>query len=212
MKKTKEVIIDTALDLFNSEGLSNVTLRTIANKMNISQGNLNYHFKKREDIIETLYFQLVEVMNSRITQVQIEESETVLSSLMMNIHNTMAVFYEYRFFLLDFMQIMRENSKIKDHYVELTKEREKQFLAIFEQLIKFNLMRTEAVPNEFSYLFKRLTILGNFWISDAVIQNTKMSKKVVSTYSKMILQTLYPYLTSKGQKIFNSLNLDRSTE
>ena len=56
MKDTKEIIINTALKLFNTEGLSKVTLRTIANKMGISQGNLNYHFKKRDDIIEALYF------------------------------------------------------------------------------------------------------------------------------------------------------------
>ena len=67
MKNTKGTILNTALKLFNSQGLSKVKLRTIANNMGISQGNLNYHFKKREDVIETLYFRLVENINQNMS-------------------------------------------------------------------------------------------------------------------------------------------------
>jgi hypothetical protein len=38
MKKTKEKILDTALRLFNQEGLANIKLRRIATEMGISQG------------------------------------------------------------------------------------------------------------------------------------------------------------------------------
>ena len=76
MKNTKDRILDTSLELFNSLGLSKVTLRTIANKMGISQGNLNYHFKKREEIIETLYFQLVQNIDN--SMLDIEKSKNML--------------------------------------------------------------------------------------------------------------------------------------
>ena len=62
--KTRDKILQTALNLFNQHGVPNVTLRRIAAEMFISQGNLNYHFKHREDIIEALYFQLLETFET----------------------------------------------------------------------------------------------------------------------------------------------------
>jgi AcrR family transcriptional regulator len=38
----------------------------IALELNMSSGNLNYHFKKREDIFEALYFEMVLEFDERI--------------------------------------------------------------------------------------------------------------------------------------------------
>ena len=203
MKKTKEIILDTSLELFNTYGLSKVTLRTIAKKMGISQGNLNYHFKKREDIIEALYFQLVKNIDESMLGIQ--QTRDVLR-LMVDISQTiMSNFFEYRFFLLDFVQIMRENKKIKIHYAELTIQREQQFSMLFNLLIENDLMRKEVLPNEYKNLYKRFQILGDFWISDAEISNSKITKETISKYSAILTQAIYPYLTVSGQKEYRSI-------
>ena len=64
MSETKLKIIKQALLLFNNNGTANVSLRAIAKETGISIGNLQYHFKKREDIIEALYFQLVDKIDA----------------------------------------------------------------------------------------------------------------------------------------------------
>ena len=202
MKKTKEIILDTSLSLFNSIGLAKVTLRTIAQKMEISQGNLNYHFKKREDIIEALYFQLVgNIDKSMANNTQFQNPFELLANISKTL---MTNFYEYRFFLLDFAQIMRENEKIKGHYMELSKQRETQFSVLFESLVKQGLMREEILPDEYKNLYKRIQILGDFWISDAEILNSKITKKSISTYGVILSQAIFPYLTVKGQKEFTA--------
>jgi len=203
MKKTKEVILDTSLELFNSLGLSQVTLRTIAKKMGISQGNLNYHFKKRDDIIEGLYFQLVKNIDSSMSSMQ--ESKNPFQLLVSISETIMFNFHEYRFFLLDFTQIMRENIKIKKHYSELTIQREEQFSMLFNLLIKEGLMRKEILPNEYKNLYKRFQILGDFWISDAEILNSNITKKTILTYSVILTQAIFPYLTIMGQKEYHSI-------
>lgn len=203
MKKTKEIILDTSLELFNSLGLPKVTLRTIANKMEISQGNLNYHFKKREVIIEALYFRLVENIDK--SMVDFQQSKTPFY-LLVNISKTiMFNFYEYRFFLLDFVQIMRENKKIKEHYNELTIQREHQFAMLFSLLIENGIMREAILPNEYKNLYKRFQILGDFWVSDAVINNTNITKKTIASYSTILTQAIYPYLTVKGREEYHAL-------
>jgi AcrR family transcriptional regulator len=203
MKKTREIILDTSLELFNSLGLSKVTLRTIANKMEISQGNLNYHFKKREDIIETLYFQLVQNVDSSMSSMK--EPKNPFQLLVSISRTIMSNFFEYRFFLLDFVQIMRENKKIRTHYTELTILRELQFLSLFNLLIENDLMRKEVLPNEYKNLYKRFQMLSEFWISDAEIHNSKIIKKTISTYSVILTQAIFPYLTLKGQKEYHSI-------
>jgi len=203
MKNTKEIILDTSLGLFNSLGLSQVTLRTIANKMGISQGNLNYHFKKRDDIIEALYFQLVRNIDNSMSDLQ--QSQNPFQLLVSISKTIMSNFFEYRFFLLDFVQIMRENEKIKTHYSDLSTQREQQFSMLFNLLIENDLMRKEILPNEYRNLYKRFQMLSEFWISDAEVHNPKKTKKIISIYSDILTQSIFPYLTLKGQKEYYTI-------
>ncbi len=53
--KTRDLILDVALILFNDRGEPLVTSVDLANEMNISPGNLYYHFKGKEEVIEELY-------------------------------------------------------------------------------------------------------------------------------------------------------------
>jgi AcrR family transcriptional regulator len=54
---TRELILDVALVLLNERGESIVTSVDLANEMNISPGNLYYHFKGKEEVVEELYAQ-----------------------------------------------------------------------------------------------------------------------------------------------------------
>ncbi len=203
MKKTKAIILETALELFNVEGLPKVTLRTIANKMGISQGNLNYHFKKRDDIIEGLYFQLVTKIDENIKHN--EQLENSLEGFLNISRNMMHNFYEYRFFLLDFVQIIRENPKIKAHYMMLLQLREKQFSELLQKLKIDGVIREERIPNEYKNLYKRSHILADFWIASAQTQNKEITSNSIHEYFNMMSQGLFPYLTEKGQNLYKRL-------
>jgi hypothetical protein len=100
---------------------------------------------------------------------------------------------------------MRENKKIKIHYSELTTQREQQFSMLFNLLIENDLMRKEILSNEYKNLYKRFRILGDFWISDALISNSIITKNTVSIYSTILTQAIFPYLTLKGQKEYQSI-------
>jgi len=203
MKDTKAKILEKALFLFNNEGLSKVTLRTIAKELNISQGNLNYHYKKREHIIEALYFDLVKNIDDSISKEMNADNEL---KLMFNISKAiMTNFYSYRFILLDFSQLMRENNNIKQHYKKLSVLRTQQFTGLINLLISKGILRAEILPNEYENLYLRFQILSDFWMSSAQTTHKKITKTLITKYSEVLNQSIFPYLTKKGLEQYNSV-------
>lgn len=55
MTGTKDRILDGSLELFNSKGVQAVTTNHIADHLNMSPGNLYYHFRSKEHIIRALF-------------------------------------------------------------------------------------------------------------------------------------------------------------
>jgi len=201
MNATKQRIIIKSLELFNYYGISSVSLRDIAEKAGISVGNLQYHFKKREDIIEALYFQLVDKVNG----ILFINNDNLLKSFFDVSNEMFSILYEYRFFLLDFVMITRNNKKIKNHYAELSKLREQQFLQIVVLFIKEGVFRKEKLRDEYLSLFKRIEAISNFWFSSIFIQSGVLSKDIIKEYSLLISQSIYPYLTKEAKKQFTQI-------
>jgi AcrR family transcriptional regulator len=54
---TRDLILEVAIVLLNERGESIVTSVDLAHEMNISPGNLYYHFKGKEQVVEELYAQ-----------------------------------------------------------------------------------------------------------------------------------------------------------
>ena len=65
--KTRDRILHTSLALFNEEGEATTTTIDIANELNISPGNLYYHFTAKDQIIAALFQQYEQAMQHTLT-------------------------------------------------------------------------------------------------------------------------------------------------
>ena len=93
--KKKELILEAARVLFNENGYDQVTVRRIALQLNMSSGNLNYHYKKREDIFEALYFDMVLEFDKRIEN--LNNIEVSIAQVRNDIEQSMRRMIYYKF-------------------------------------------------------------------------------------------------------------------
>ena len=76
----------------------------IALKMNMSSGNLNYHYKKREDIFEALYFEMVSEFDERVKK--LTDIEISIEQIKIDIERSMERMLEYIFFWTDLYNLL----------------------------------------------------------------------------------------------------------
>jgi len=200
MNSTKQRILATSLKLFNEEGLPNVSLRRIADELNISVGNLTYHFNKKEVIEETLYYELVALIDKEFGPIPDEElSLKILKDLTGKLFSYL---YEYRFIFIDLVYIMRTNDTIRAHYSELVTLRKIQCTHFFTQLIPLGILREEELPNEYENLYIRNQLTFDFFLSSLVITKEGINEVSIEKHQTIYLQSIYPYLTEKGKVEF----------
>lgn len=193
-----------ALELFNKEGLDNVTSRSISNKLGISPGNLTYHFKKKEEIIHALYLQLVDEISVVMTaQLQNEMTIKVVHEGILTMYGCLL---KFKFCMIDFVQLMRTKPKIKAHFNELMEFRKMQFGMLFQKSIEAGIMVTEEFPGQHQALGLTMSIHGDYWLSHAEVLFQGSDDMSLQVYVNNFMTMLYPYLTPQGKKEFAELN------
>jgi AcrR family transcriptional regulator len=202
MNKTKRKILDTALILLNEQGVSQVSQRSISESLKISPGNLTYHYKKKAEIIEAIYFELVEKMNEAFKK--FEEVPNDFNSLIKSSEELFDLLYQYRFFFIDIVQIFRTYQTIANHYRQLQEIRKEQFKGMISQLFDQKIIRPEELPNEYEQLYNRIQINFDFYLSYIGTNKLKIEGKYLQEQKLSFIYALYPYLTEAGKKSFTS--------
>lgn len=195
--KTRARILKAALRQFNELGTDQATVRSIAEVVGISHGNLCYHFKNTDALIEALYDQLIAELEEPVAHSQ--QPDAGLADLIRSTEATFRLLYKYRFLLLDFVRIIRRIDPIRKKFRALMQLRREQFHNAFQHLIARGLMREEWRPGLYDNLITNLLILGDNWIPNAEIHFDEKGEEVIRFYLNAFLGGLAPYLTEKGQ-------------
>lgn len=204
MMKTKIKILNAARALFNTAGYSQVTIRLIAQNLGMSSGNLNYHFRKREDIFEALYFEMVEVFDQRVES--LEEQNISLPYLKEQVEQSMKQMLSYRFFWTDLYNLLKISTSVRAHFYKVRADRIKGYQFLFKSLIEQNLLSEPTFPKEDFLLSERLIDYSNTWLYASIVQNTPTSEQLLIEQSAFhLLSMLYPYLTDQGKDQFRLL-------
>ena len=189
----KEKILSTATKLFNEYGYGTVTLYDIANEMNISRGNLAYHFKTKDDIIKVL----AEEMWEKIVEI-FSISDTIPS--FKNLHKQTEDYIdcqrEYAFIFLDNQVINHPNLKSK--ITEITK----RGIEANKMAIAFAMANGNFEQEPFNGAYNNLAFLvwniGSIWTS----QQINTGELSIENVEALMWSIIYPHFTKKGRKAF----------
>ncbi|NJL15496.1 MAG: TetR/AcrR family transcriptional regulator [Microscillaceae bacterium] len=197
---TKEKILKTALDLFNNEGVELVSLRQIARVLEISDGNLRYYFKSKEDLVVQLYENMLEEMEANLVLKQ--QPNVDLAGVLRQIRIGLDIQYKYKFILINLVEICRKIALIRKHYREATRRRNEVFHLIAEQLIARGYLREDSSPPHRQNIFTIYHILGNFWAIEADLQGETDHACIINYFFRVNSSLIEPYLTEKGKRAF----------
>jgi AcrR family transcriptional regulator len=201
--RTREKILATALTLFNTQGVDPITVRHIAKAMNISHGNLCYHFPKKEDIVQQLYLELVAELDAQIGPMA--ERAPGIQTLLQSVQLTFATQYKYKFLLIDFVAIMRNIPAVRAHFRQLVQRRRQEFATIAGYLVQAGYFRGEAYPGQYDQVFTQFFVFGDFWIAESEILFEGTDEEKLAFYTHTAYGLVYPHLTEKGQQVFREV-------
>lgn len=204
-KNTKSRILEAARLLFNEKGFSQVTIRMIALELQMSSGNLNYHFQTREDILEALYFEMVEEFDSRVEQ--LGQHEITMQTIASDIRKSLARMIDYRFFWTDIYNLLRLSEKIKSHFEAVYMKRYEGFEYLLDYLSEQGIIKAFSYPRERQYFIERFISVSNTWLYNSFIYEEKIDDEYINKQTSNLLMMLYPYFSDLGKKQFEELEI-----
>jgi AcrR family transcriptional regulator len=160
-RRTRERILETALALFNRHGEPNVTTGDIADELNISPGNLYYHFRNKDDIIGDLYAAL-EAKIAPLTAVPPDRTPNA-EDLWLLFHLLFERMWEYRFFYRDLDEIMSRSRKLALRFAAFNRRSEKTVIELCNGLVRTGAMR--ATEREIAALAPNVLMVATYWMS-----------------------------------------------
>ncbi len=204
MKITKkENILITSLYLFNRFGFVSVRFQHIADEVGMSIGNLAYHFKTKEEIIEKLYEELAQEQKQLLADLSMIP---LFININHHVENTFQLQKKYSFFYTDSLELIRAYPAIKKKY---RKQVEWQTMQL-ELLVKFNIARGALfepnLPDSSLLLANRYILFLENWMNFERLKGTEIAEINVQLFKNDIWGLLSPYFTSTGKNEFQQLN------
>lgn len=112
--KTKERIVQAALELFNQHGERAITTNHIAAHLKISPGNLYYHYRNKADIIARIFDQYEQTVAHLFVLPQ--DRPITLQDRKEVVDKLLNLIWEYRFMHRDLAGMLASDEQLKTRY------------------------------------------------------------------------------------------------
>jgi AcrR family transcriptional regulator len=196
--KTRDRILAAALELFNQRGERKVTTNHIAAHLEMSPGNLYYHFKNKQEIIFELFLNYevsvdnnLEVPSGRKLTIQdkLEYLQKVFQGL-----------WEYRFIHRDMEHLLSGDDRLHVRYRHFFRRCKQKTEAIYQGLSDANIINIEQ--HHIEGLALNTWIVVTSWFSFLrcnllLDPNEKITLEMVKGGIYQVFQLERPYLSDE---------------
>jgi len=206
-RRTRERILELSLRLFNDFGEPNVNTTLIAEEMNISPGNLYYHFKNKDDIINCI-FQQFEREIDKLLALPTERVPNVEDAWLF-LHVLFELIWKYRFFYRDLNNLLANNRTLELKFKQLLNQKVKVARGLCDGLAQAG--ELQAGAREIEALATNMVVVATYWLSYSYVLDPRRfnEPEVIGAalqrgcYQVMALTS--PYLTGQSRALFEQL-------
>lgn len=201
---TKNKILNKALELFNESGSGNISTNHIAKALNMSTGNLYYHYKNKEEIIRELLMKMIEEYN-QIFKVNLPKEENQILNALIFDDSEIAI--KYKFLYRELSILFKRDSEFERIFMKNQKNREKLLIEIFVFLQEKEYIYKRVEKNVLENCIRIIWSLENFRffryeIGGRMINNIDDLEKEERLLERLI--PIYGLLTPKGRVFFDA--------
>jgi len=197
----KQKIIETAVELFNKNGLKSVTTNHIAAAADISPGNLYYHFRNKEEIIRAIFEMMDEVGMAEYNLI-VQKHEIGTLEATEEIFKMIQKFnWDFRFFKRDISAILLSDPELHERYVKTHNE--------FVQLYKFSIVscieKKIFVPmteKEIDLFAEELLLVMLFWLNYLEISKEKITDTSLARGNEVMKRAMWQCMTEEAKKTY----------
>ena len=193
-KSTASAILDTAQDLFNKHGVESVSVAQIASDLNMSTGNLTYHFKKKKDIVDTHTEALEQALLGMLKRFPYHGTPKDY------FNSTLAVFklvWEYRFLFNGTAYLIQQDLLDRNRYRNLIDHVYSLVLQQCENLIASKVMKPISEPHDVTTLVDCIWWQWLGWLeaNQLMPESDRMGiEELLESGLKHMLFLIHPYM------------------
>lgn len=202
-RRTRERTLEVSLALFNQFGEPNVTTTTIAEEMNISPGNLYYHFRNKDEIVNEIFASFRREIGAILNVA--EGRATSIEDVWLFIHVLFETIWKYRFLYRDLNDILTRNRTVEVHFKSILSDKARAVCILCAGLGESGEMDLEIVsPDD---LANNLTLVVTYWLSYAYARDPRHFEpdRILARGAYQALVLVAPYLQGKGRELFMKL-------
>ena len=198
--KTRERILHTSLALFNELGEPNVTTLLIADELDISPGNLYYHFKSKTEILNELFSWFEASMYDILV---VPESDMEIEDLWFYLHLIFENIAKFQFLYKDLVTVMAKYPHLEKKFQKILDTKRKACKVVLERAIANG--RMHASTAELSALSEQVILITTFWLSYSVINEGEVRDDALAKGVYQVMSVVAPFLEDERREMINAL-------
>ena len=187
--------------MFNAQGEPNVTTNHIADELEISPGNLYYHFRNKDDIIEHLFARYEQRMDTALAAPQ--GRLPGLEDIWLQLHRVFECIWDYRFLYRDLVEILSRNRRLRMRFARILRRADEQAHAVMRGLSQAGVMR--ASVEELAATATNILVIATFWLNYASARGDQDEHASIRDGIVQVMMLIAPFLRDAERVHLNTL-------
>jgi len=202
-QRTRERILAVSLGLFNTRGEAHVTTGMIADELGISPGNLYYHFRNKDQIVERLFDRFEE-------RISLEPpagagDAGAIEDFWLYLHLMFEAIWDYRFLYRNLDDIVGRNRRLREHFNRIVETKIAAVEGICQGLARAGMLQASA--GEIHALALNVLVVATYWLN---FQAVRAGREAVDPRDPgvgafQVMSLVAPYLDGEARRHFERL-------